>query len=199
MSAVHAPSLPPVLGAIVHRSAPVAFRPDRPPRELVERLLDAAATAPNHHLNQPWRFVVLTGAELERYADLQVEQHRRRLIKPDASEADLAATRRKALRAPVLVVVACVRTDHPKAMEIEDVEAAASAATALLLAAPDLGLGALWRTGKPAYDPEVKALLGLRPDDHIVGLLYLGYPQGTRALSPREPAHTKTTWLGWDA
>jgi nitroreductase len=196
MSAVQAPTVAPVLDAILHRSAPVAFRPDRPPRELVERLLEAAATAPNHHLNQPWRFLVLTGPELERYADLQVEQHRRR--QPDASEAELAATRRKALRAPVLVVVASVHTGHPKAMEIEDVEAAAGAATALLLAAPDLGLGALWRTGKPAYDPEVKAFLGLRPDDHIVGLLYLGYPQGTRALSPREPAHTKTTWLGWD-
>ena len=190
-----------VLNAILQRPSPVAFKPERPPRELIERLLEAASRAPNHHLNQPWRFVVLSGNALDRYADLLVEQQRARLPEPTAAEAraQLEATRGKALRAPVLLVVASVHTDHPRAMAIEDVEAAASAATALLLAAPDLGLGAYWRTGAAAYDDDVKAFLGLRPDDHIVGLLYVGYPTGTRPPGPRAPVADKTLWMGWDA
>jgi nitroreductase len=188
-----------VLDAILYRPSPVAFKPERPPRELIERLLEAASRAPNHHLNQPWRFIVLTGDALSAYADLLVDQHRDRLPDPTAPEAQvqLEATRGKALRAPVLLVVASVHTDHPRAIAIEDVEAAASAATALLLAAPELGLGAYWRTGAAAYDADVKAFLGLQPDDHIVGLLYVGYPTGTRPPGPRAPVTDKTLWMGW--
>ena len=44
----------------------------------------------------------------------------------------------------------------------------------LLLAAHDLGYGAMWKTGAAAYDPAVKAVVGLQPDDHIVAILHLG-------------------------
>lgn len=187
-----------MLDGILNRRTPVSFTDERPPREVVGRLLEAAALAPNHHLNQPWRFFVLTGAALDQYADLLADQHRARLL--DAADATLQVenTRRKALRAPVLVAVASVRTGHAKAMEIEDIEATAGAAEHIVLAAPDLGLGVLLRTGAPAYDAHVKAFLGLEPHDHIVALLYLGYPVSTRSPQPRAPVATKTTWLGWD-
>jgi hypothetical protein len=32
----------------------------------------------------------------------------------------------------------------------------------------------MWKTGAAAYDPEVKATLGLQADDHIVGIMHLG-------------------------
>ena len=189
----------PVLAGIMARRSPVAFTDQQPPRDLVVRLLEAATLAPNHHLNQPWRFFVLTGAALEQYADLLADKHRARLTDstaPDA-QAQVEATRRKAMRAPVLVVVASVQTGHPKAMEIEDIEATAGAAEHIVLAAPDLGLGALLRSGAAAYDPDVKAFLGITPADHIVALIYLGYSKGTRSPQPRDPVASKTTWLGW--
>ena len=32
----------------------------------------------------------------------------------------------------------------------------------------------MWKTGAAAYDSAVKATVGLRPDDHIVGIMHLG-------------------------
>jgi nitroreductase len=49
-----------------------------------------------------------------------------------------------------------------------------AAAQNLFLAAHDLGYGVMWKTGAAAYDPAVKATVGLRPDDHIVAIMHLG-------------------------
>ncbi|MDQ3044099.1 MAG: nitroreductase family protein, partial [Chloroflexota bacterium] len=35
--------------------------PERPPRELIEQVLEAATWAPNHRLTEPWRFIVIAG------------------------------------------------------------------------------------------------------------------------------------------
>jgi hypothetical protein len=32
----------------------------------------------------------------------------------------------------------------------------------------------MWKTGAAAYDPQVKAAVGLNADDHIVAILHLG-------------------------
>ena len=52
--------------------------------------------------------------------------------------------------------------------------AAGAAAENLFLAAHDLGYGVMWKTGAAAYDPDVKAVLGLKATDHIVGIMHLG-------------------------
>ena len=49
----------------------------------------------------------------------------------------------------------------------------------------------MWRTGDPAYDPSVKAFLGFKPTDHIIGLVYLGYPN----LVPTRHKHTPAAAL----
>jgi nitroreductase len=43
----------------------------------------------------------------------------------------------------------------------------------------------MWKTGDAAYDPHVKAALGLTEGDAIVGFIYLGRPD--RPLPPRPP------------
>ena len=47
--------------AIYGRRSVGKVKPDALPREVVEKLLSAAAQAPNHYKVSPWRFVVLTG------------------------------------------------------------------------------------------------------------------------------------------
>jgi nitroreductase len=67
-----------------------------------------------------------------------------------------------------------VRREQTKIPEIEQVIAAAAAAQNLFLAAHDLGYGVMWKTGAAAYDPTVKATVGLAADDHIIGIMHLG-------------------------
>ena len=85
--------------------------------------------------------------------------------------------REKIRRSPSILVAGClVRKDIPKVPEIEQVIAAGAAVENLLLAATELGIGAMWKTGPAAYSPRVKAAVGLTADDHIVAILHLGTP-----------------------
>jgi nitroreductase len=61
-----------------------------------------------------------------------------------------------------------------KIPEIEQILSAGAAAQNMLHAAFVLGFNAVWKTGGPAYDDQVKAALGLAAKDAIVGFLYVG-------------------------
>src|SRR5438270_6402264 len=78
-------------------------KPDPVPRELIEKILEAAAQAPNHHKVQPWRFIVITGAARQRLGEVMARSLLRR--QPDALPEIVAAERAKPLRAPVLIAV----------------------------------------------------------------------------------------------
>lgn len=136
------------------------------------RILAAAGRAPDHGRMKPWQLVVLEGSARERFAAAAAEAKRRRTA--SMSDEQLAAEREKMLRSPTLVVVGCAVREHPKVPEIEQVIAAGAAAQNLFLTAHDLGYGVMWKTGAAAYDPDVKAAVGLRATDHIVGIMHLG-------------------------
>jgi nitroreductase len=179
--------------AIHTRQSVSKVRPDPVPRAVIEKLLDAAAQAPNHHKVRPWRFIVLTGAARERLGEAMGEALLRR--NPQAMPEAVAAERAKPLRAPVLIVVGADRPASTKIVDIENVSAASAAAQNLLLAAHAMGLGAMWRTGDAAFDPGVKAALGLAPEQHLVGFIYVGYPQAELPAPKRPDAADRTTWM----
>jgi len=169
-----------------------------PPRAQIEQLLEAASWAPNHHLTEPWRFVVIAGEAREAFGDAMATA-KIAGMDPTVKDVPLEYDRAKgkALRAPVIIAIG---TDIPvgvKRVEIEEVAACAAAVQNLLLAAHALGLGAIWRTGDPAYDSDVKAFLGFAPTDHILGFVYVGYPIVEPTRSKHTPATELTRWLGW--
>jgi len=182
-----------VFEAIFTRQSIKKVLPDPLPHETIERLLAAAAQAPNHHKVRPWRFVVISGAGRDRLgavlADSLAAQH------PDLPPEALEKEHAKALRAPVLIAVGVDKPDDPRVVEIENVCAAAAATQNLLLAAHALGLGAIWRTGAAATDPAVKELLGLAADQHLIGMVYIGYPDGDWPPPQRASFEDRTTWL----
>ncbi len=181
------------LTALHTRTSIGKVKPDPVPRALIEKLLAAGAQAPNHYKVRPWRFVVLTGAGRERLGEAMAEALRAR--QPDAPAEGLQAERAKPLRAPVLIAVGVDRPAAAKVVEIENVCAAAAAAQNILLAAHALGLGAMWRTGPAASAPEVKHLLGLAPDQHLLGFIYVGYPLTEPAAPQRPGFEDRTIWL----
>jgi len=48
---------------------------------------------------------------------------------------------------------------------------------ALLQAAQACGFGAQWLTGWPAYDDEIRGLLGVAEDEAITGFIHVGTPK----------------------
>jgi nitroreductase len=162
-----------LFAAISTRASAAKLTEPGPTPTQLAGILEAAGRAPDHGRLKPWRFIVIEGGLRERFATAAAAAKRSRI--PTMSEEQFAAERDKVARSPTIVVVACVvRREQTKIPEIEQVVAAAAAAQNLFLAAHDLGLGVMWKTGAAAYDPAVKSELGLEADDHIVGIMHLG-------------------------
>jgi nitroreductase len=158
--------------ALTTRISPAKLGEPGPTPEQLDRLIAAAAAAPDHGRLRPWRFVLVEGSARDRFGDMLARSLHRR--EPSAPQAKLDAERQKALRAPAILVIAAAAQENPKVPAIEQVVAVGAAAQNILVAAHAMGLGGFWRTGAPAYDPEIKQALGFGRDDTIVGFLYLG-------------------------
>lgn len=162
-----------LFAAVQTRSSAGRLTEPGPNPEDLDKLLEAAARAPDHGRLKPWRLIVLKDAMREAFTAAAAEAKRARL--PAMTVEQLAAEREKIARSPTIVVVGCaVNREQTKVPEIEQVVAVAAAAENLFLAAHDMGYGVMWKTGAAAYDAAVKAVVGLRPDDHIVAIMHLG-------------------------
>ena len=182
-----------VFEAIHNRHSQKKVKQDPVPRNLIEKLLDAAVQAPNHYKVRPWRFVVLTGQAREKLGEVMAASLRDR--QPDFPEEAFNKARETPLRAPVVIVVGVEKPSEPKVLEIENICAAAAATENLLLAAYALGLGAKWRTGEWALDPKVKEFLDFAPDQHIIGFIYVGYPEFIPEQPPRPSFEDRSVWM----
>lgn len=158
-----------------------------PSQQQLAELYKAALRAPDHAWLRPWRFIEVSGDDRVRLGmwmassakhddpDLPDKQHQKLLNSP--------------MRAPLVLIAWADITDHPKVPAIEQVLATGAAVTNLINAAHALGIGAVWRTGAPAYSKALKRLLGISAKDHLVGFIYLGTPAGEdKPLPTLDPA-----------
>jgi nitroreductase len=183
------------LDLLLTRESALKLDAPAPSEADLDKMFESAVRAPDHGRLRPWRFVVIEGDKRGRLGDLMAESMRRRM--PDASEETLDRERVKPMRAPTIVVAAAHVQKGHRIMECEQIAAAAAAAQNIMLAAHALGYGAMWKTGEPAYDPEVKTALGLEAGDEIMGFLYLGTNTGTSSPAPRPAARDQVTvWAG---
>jgi len=79
----------------------------RPHREQIEHILEAATHAPNHHKVEPWRFFVLSGKARAELGEIMRTSLAIRLedTTSDRAQAILDKEKNKPLRAPVVIVV----------------------------------------------------------------------------------------------
>jgi nitroreductase len=183
-----------VIEALTTRSTAKTYGDVAPSKEHLAIVLQAAVRAPDHGRLRPWRFMLIEGNQRRKLGDLLAASALRRV--PGLSEGDLTRERDKAMRAPLIIVVACRAVPGTKIPLIEQILAAGAAAQNILLALHTLGYAAAWKTGEAAYDPEVKQALGLAVDDHIVGLIYTGGGMGA-TFAPGKPASVQDAMLNF--
>lgn len=175
-----------------------AFMTDQPvDPDLIRQILDAAVCGPNHYRTKPWRFLVITGEGRKRLGDFMADRMIPDMVEPDSPDnlAFLAKIRKKPLRAPVIIVAGAAKSDLEKALVIEDVAAVSAACQNILLAADELGLSAMWRTGSMTYAQDTVDYLGFDPETKLVGFIYLGYPRKDMPPKPRETSEIFTRWM----
>jgi nitroreductase len=157
-------------------------------------VLEAAVRAPDHGRLRPWRFMLIEGDQRHTFGEMLAASALRRI--PGLSEGDLQRERGKAMRAPLIIVVACRIVPGTKVPAIEQILAAGAAAQNILLALHTLGYVAAWKTGEAAYDTEVKKALGFAVDDHLVGFIYTGRGAGA-TLAAGKAANVQDAMLAF--
>ncbi|MBM7585912.1 nitroreductase [Bacillus pakistanensis] len=189
-----------VFEAIRNRRSIGRVKPDPIEKETITKLLEAATWAPNHYNTEPWKFFVLTEEGRRPLGRTLAEIAKETMEDPtcEENEKKLKKVEEKAFRAPVIITVAATPSDNPKALPIEEIGAVNAAIQNLLLAAHALGLGAIWRTGKPCYHSKMKELFGLTDKQEVLGFIYLGYPDIPQRQSKRIPFKEKTVWVQSD-
>ena len=136
------------------------------------RMLQSAVRVPDHGKLVPFRFLRIAGDARHALGEFLAARTLQR--DPQAPPATVEKDRLRFSHAPVVVaVVARIQAGH-KVPEQEQLLTAGCACFALLQAAQALGFGAQWLTAWMAYDPEVVRLLGLGPDERIVGFIHIG-------------------------
>jgi nitroreductase len=189
-----------VFEAIKNRRSIGKIKPEQIKLEIIETLLEVATWAPNHHHTEPWRFFVLTGEGRRPLGRTLVEISKEKMEDPTTEENQLKLRKaeEKPFRAPVIITVAVTPSDNPRVERVEEIGAVNAAIQNLLLAAYALGLGAIWRSGLPAYHPKMKKLFGLQEKDEILGFVYLGYPNMDQLRGRRTSFEEMTPWIDTD-
>lgn len=187
-----------VYTAIHGRRSVSMLAEDVPPRAVIERLINAAVWAPNHHLTEPWRFHVLRGKARSEMGAAVADRLENELDADDsATPGAIRSARSRLLRAPIVVVVSQNGSDDPT-VNLEDYAAACCAIQNLMLAAHAEGLATKWRTGDMCDYRAAKDFLGLSEADRIVAYVYVGYPAAHLGPDDRERKSPEVGWLGWD-
>lgn len=166
----------PALALLQQRVSHPRLSEPGPSQTQLAELYAAAMRAPDHAWLRPWRFIEVSGEDRTRLGESMATSARS--DNPDLTDKQYQKLLNSPLRAPLVLIAWANITDHPKVPAIEQILATGAAVTNLINAAHALGIGAVWRTGSPAYSPALKQALGLAEKDHLVGFIYLGTPTG---------------------
>jgi len=166
-----------------------------PGDDVIDRVTRAALRAPDHGALRPWKILLVRGEARAALGEIFVGSLLRR--SPNASDGEKDRERNKALRSPLVLVVAATIKSSPKAPEIEQMLSAGAVMHGLLLGFQAEGFGSVWKTGAPTYDADVVRQLGLAATDKLVGFLYVGTPAEEPPAMPRpEPSAHVIDWKG---
>lgn len=147
------------LDFIYKRRSVRKFKSDPVSDELLTELMKAAMAAPSGRNHQPWEFII---------------------VKDEKKRIEITKFHKYAQMAKESPVVIAVLGKRDEKWHIHD---CAAATENILLAAANLGLGAVWCGMDEERQPDIRKLLSVPDDYWIFSLIPLGYPN--EAPAPR--------------
>ena len=184
-----------MIRAIRNRRSAAKLSPERPVgREMIETVLEAAIWAPNHHLTEPWRFVVISGDERKRLGEASAEAVLSTPANPPPQPEMVERERTRPLTAPVVIAVICSPNQEKHAMVQEELVAGGGALQNMLLAAHSIGLGTKIKTGAYSYSQVIRSFLKMKDSESLIAFVYLGFPEGEARPGKRMGLEGKVDW-----
>lgn len=161
---------------IASRATPRQLGGGAPSQIEIRAMMNCAVNAPDHGRLRPWRFLVIMDEGLTLLGEVFAA------ASCNAGSATANAERAKALRSPLLIVAIYSPGDETRISEFEQLLSVGAAVENCILAAGALGYGAMWKTGRLACDPEVRAALGLAQRERIAGFIHIGTAAGPQPM-----------------
>ena len=150
----------------------------------LDEILTIAARVPDHGKLAPWRFILYRGEAAGQIGEAlaQLFESRQAGTVSD-NRRQVEATRFS--RSPLVVGVVSTAAEHVKIPVWEQQLSGAAAAMNLVNAAHSKGFAANWVTEWVAYDEDAKAILGIQPNEKVIGFIHIGTPSEPPQERPR--------------
>ncbi len=193
------------------------FKPEMPDRKRIERLLEAAITAPSASNKQPWRFLVVTNpaviarmAAAVREAVDHIARHIEAACQPAFRAYGDYFTRFE--EAPAVIVPLFSRLTVLSNLVDGQLDADARERIAVMerqsgligvalamqntmLMAPELGLGTSGMTGPLIASHRLREILEVAPSWDIAALVPVGVPAESPPPTARKPLSQVVRWI----
>lgn len=166
---------------------PASFNNEPVPEEVIRQMLENARWAPTHALTQPWRFVVLSGEALQRFAAMREQLYKEDTPPEKFNENKFRKLSEQLLASRYTILIGMQRQATEKIPEWEEIAAVACAVQNMQLTAFAYGVSTFWSTGGMIGHPAVKQFMGLGETGRCLGLLYVGKSDLLAEDTPRRP------------
>ena len=178
------------------KSAPIdQLAEPGPSDDEIATLIRIASRVPDHGRLAPWRFILYRG-EARRQIGEKLAALAENLEGP-LPEGRLDKERTRFSRAPLVIGVVHIPRENPKIPTWEMFLSGGAAAMNLLMAANALGYGANWITNWYSETDEGRRILGLKPEERVVGFVHIGSHSGDFPERPRpDPATLVSEYSG---
>ncbi|WP_109439862.1 nitroreductase [Acinetobacter haemolyticus] len=163
-----------------------------PDHQQIEKAIQAALTAPDHHRLKPTRFVVIGADQRAAFGEFLANA----LAELGETEpAQLERVKHHPFRAPMLVLALTTLQDHPKVPHFEQILSTGAAVQNFLLSLQAQGFATMWRSGAVVESNWLKQQLGLKEQDLISGIMYVG--TAAKAIPPRAEIDSQAFMTLW--
>jgi nitroreductase len=185
--------------AIHKRRSHRLYRTEMPPREALERVVDAGLWAPSGMNTQCWDITVLAGKPRDELVNL-INLSLKKLVPimqqtgvAEKSQQRVVAFFKDLGGAPVIIAVTV--WDWGEATGAANIQSGAALMQNMLLAAHAEGLGSCWMTAGSLVEKEVLEFLG-KTGQQLLAITPIGYSAKEPPVPPRKPREVH--WWGFD-
>ncbi len=189
-----------VYTAIHQRRSHRSYRPEMPPRKILERIIEAAMWAPSAVNLQGWEITVMAGQVRDDFVALvstavkYLLPRLRQANFPEEAQKQVMQFFKNLGGAPVVAAVTIFKAAEADANK-SLIQSGAALMQNLLLAAAAEGLGTCWMTGANYLEDEILKFLG-KTNQELLGITPIGYPAKEPPAPPRKGREVR--WLGFE-
>lgn len=147
------------------RSVKNGYTNEEVPTALVKELLEDARWAPTHGMREPWRFIFIPTERKQAFIESFVQYFPK----------DTQDKKREMFNQPAAFMFAVMKEDPRQKQWEENFAAISCMIQNFQLLAWEQQLGVVWKTPPQINEPKVRDMLGVEPDEKIVGFINLGF------------------------